>query len=63
MSSSVISADSLITLDVGTTATRAHLFDVVNGRYRYIASGIAQTTITPPFNDLREGILDALAQS
>ncbi|MBE9525318.1 MAG: glutamate mutase L [Chloroflexi bacterium] len=62
MSSPAISADSLITLDVGTTDTRAHLYDVVNGRYRYIASGIAQTTIMPPFNDLREGIFHALTQ-
>lgn len=62
MSSSVVTADSLITLDIGTTATRAHLFDVVNGRYRFIASGIAPTTIAPPFNDLREGVFRALTQ-
>ncbi|MEN8172424.1 MAG: glutamate mutase L [Chloroflexota bacterium] len=57
-----VKADSLITLDIGTTATRAHLFDVVNERYRFIASGIAPTTIGPPINDVREGILNALAQ-
>jgi len=62
MVSSAVTADSLIALDIGTTATRAHLFDVVNERYRFIASGIAPTTIGPPNNDLREGILDALFQ-
>ena len=62
MSSSTFSVDSLITLDIGTTETRAHLFDVVNGRYRYLASGKAQTTILPPVNDLREGIFQAFSQ-
>ena len=35
---------SLLALDVGETTTRALLFDVVEGRYRFIASGAAQTT-------------------
>jgi len=62
MVSPAVKVDSLITLDIGTTATRAHLFDVVNNRYRFVASGIAPTTIEPPINDLREGILRALVQ-
>ncbi len=62
MSSSANSADSLITLDIGTTATRAHLFDVVDGRYRFIASGTAKTTIAAPLNDLRTGIFHALTK-
>jgi hypothetical protein len=62
MPSSAKSADSLITLDIGTTATRAHLFDVVGGRYRFIASGIANTTIAAPRNDLRTGVFHALTK-
>ena len=40
--------------------TRAVLFDVVDGVYHFIASGVMPTTIDAPYNDAREGILLAV---
>jgi hypothetical protein len=60
MTTSLIDADSLLALDVGSVNTRAALFDVVDGRYRFLAAGRAQTTAYAPFNDISEGIRRAL---
>lgn len=60
MTSSVVATDSILAIDIGTINTRASLFDVVGERYHFIASGKAQTTITPPFSDIREGIQRAV---
>lgn len=62
MPTSLVASDSLLAIDVGSIHTRAMLFDVVEGQYRYIASGVAQTTAEAPFNDIREGIGTALDQ-
>jgi hypothetical protein len=62
MTSSVVSTESILAIDIGTISTRAALFDVVGERYRFIASGKAQTTIIPPFNDVRLGLIRAIAQ-
>jgi hypothetical protein len=40
--------------------TRAALFDVVEGFYRFIASGHAPTTAAAPFKDLSEGVRQAI---
>lgn len=60
MSLSLVKADSLLAIDVGTVNTRVSLFDVVDARYRYLGSGIAPTTVYAPFNDIREGIHQAI---
>jgi len=60
MSTSLIDADSLLAIDVGSVTTRAALFDVVDGRYRYLASGSAPTTAYAPFGDISEGVRQAL---
>ena len=60
MSTSLIDADFLLAIDVGSVTTRAALFDVVDGRYRYLASGSAPTTAYAPFNDISEGVRRAL---
>ena len=60
MTSSVVSTDSILTIDIGTITTRVSLFDVVGERYRFIASGTAPTTIAPPFSDIREGVTRAV---
>ncbi len=60
MTSSVVSTDSILAIDVGTISTRASLFDVVGSRYRFVASGTAPTTVAPPFSDIREGISRAI---
>ncbi len=60
MSSSQNDADSLLTVDVGSINTRVTLFDVVDGKYRFLASGFSPTTAMAPFNDIGEGIRRAL---
>ncbi len=60
MSRSSASADSVLAIDVGTTNTRTALFDVVDNRYRFIASGTAPTTVNAPYKDIGEGIGIAL---
>jgi len=62
MPSSLVSADSLLAIDVGTSTTRALLFDVVEGRYRFLAAGSAVTTANAPFKDISEGVRRALDQ-
>jgi hypothetical protein len=57
---SLIDADSLLAVDVGTVTTRATLFDVVEGHYRFIASGQAPTTAAAPFRDIGEGVNRAI---
>ena len=60
MTTSLMDSDSLLAIDVGTTTTRAMFFDVVDGRYRFLASGSAPTTAGAPFCDVREGVWAAL---
>ena len=57
---SLVDADSLLSIDVGTISTRAALFDVVEGRYRYIASGQAASTAGVPYRDISEGVRQAI---
>jgi len=57
---SVIEGDSVLTLDVGSATTRAMLFDVVEGRYRFIAVGQSPSTAHAPFNDISAGIGEAI---
>jgi len=56
MNTSVLVADSLLAVDVGEISTRAMLFDVVNGQYRFLAVGNAPTTAAAPYSDVGEGI-------
>ena len=60
MPASLVDADSLLAVDVGTVTTRAALFDVVEGHYRFIASGHASTTAAAPFRDVSEGVRQAI---
>lgn len=62
MPTSLIDADSLLAIDVGAVTTRAFLYDVVDGRYRFIARGIAPTTAGSPYHDVGEGVHYALDQ-
>lgn len=55
-------ADTLLAIDVGSVHTRASLFDVVEGRYRLVASGRSTSTAGPPLFDVREGVRIALDQ-
>jgi len=60
MATSTVDAESLLSVDVGSVTTRAALFDLVDGRYRYLGSGSALTTAYAPFHDIGEGIRSAL---
>jgi hypothetical protein len=62
MVTSLVATDSLIAIDVGTVHTRAFLFDVVDGQYRFLAKGVAPTTAGAPYRDIGEGIHIALEQ-
>lgn len=55
-----ITPDSLLALDIGAVTTRAILFDIVEGRYRYVGSGLAPTTIGAPFHNVGEGVHRAI---
>lgn len=60
MATSIVTADSVLAIDVGAVTTRAVLFDVVDGHYRFVASGNALTTVNAPYNDIWEGIRNAI---
>jgi hypothetical protein len=52
----ILDADTLLAVDVGSVNTRANLFDVVDGRYRLIATGRAPSTAGPPLFDVSESV-------
>jgi len=58
--STYLDADTLLAIDVGTVNTRASLFDVVDGRYRLIATGRAPSTAGSPLFDVSEGVRMAI---
>ncbi len=60
MTTSLIDADSLLAIDVGSVNTRAMLFDIVDGRYRFVAVGSSPTTAGLPYRDIGEGVHRAL---
>jgi hypothetical protein len=51
---------AILVLDVGNVHTRAVLFDMVDGQYRFVARGEAPTTSGPPWHDVSEGVRHAL---
>ncbi|HEY9075879.1 MAG TPA: glutamate mutase L [Anaerolineaceae bacterium] len=55
-----VEVESVLALDIGSIFTRAILFDVVDGQYRFIASGTAPSTANAPFCDISEGMHTAL---
>ncbi len=57
---SVVESDSVLALDIGSATTRAMLFDVVEGRYRFVAIGQAPSTAHAPFNDISPGVEAAI---
>lgn len=60
MPTSLIDAESVLAVDVGAMHTRAVLFDVVEGQYRFIAAGKAISTAAAPLRDVSEGVRDAI---
>jgi uncharacterized protein (TIGR01319 family) len=62
MATSIVDAESVLAVDIGSVHTRAALFDVVDGQYHFIASGIAPSTVTAPFSDVQEALQIALEE-
>jgi hypothetical protein len=61
MASSLVDGNSILAVDVGAANTRAVMFDVVEGEYRFVASGTAPSTAEAPFKDVSEGVRNAIA--
>ncbi len=59
---SLVDAESVLAIDIGSLNTRALLFDVVDGQYHFIAASAAPTTAGEPFRDIGEGVHIALAR-
>ena len=57
---SLLEGNSLLAVDVGETTTRAAFFDVVDGVYRFIATGSAPSSAGAPFKDIGLGVRDAI---
>ena len=62
MTTSLVDAESVLAVDLGAQSTRALLFDVVDGQYSFIASGSSATTLEAPYQDIGEGVSQALLQ-
>lgn len=60
MTTSLVDAESVLALDIGSVQTRALLFDMVDGQYRFIAAGTAATTAGEPYHDVGQGVQAAI---
>jgi hypothetical protein len=60
MPTSLVQNESILALEVGAAVTRAVLFDVVEGQYRFVAAGQAPTTAEAPFKDIGIGVREAI---
>lgn len=59
---SLVDAESVLAIDIGSLNTRALLFDVVDGQYHLISAAVAPTTAGAPFRDISEGVHIALTR-
>ncbi len=57
---SLVDAESVLAIDIGSLNTRVLLFDVVDGQYHFIATASGPTTAGAPFHDVGEGVHIAL---
>ncbi len=60
MPASLVQTESILAIDIGAVVTRAVLFDVVEGMYRFVASGQAPSTVDAPFKDSGIGVREAI---
>ena len=56
MTNSPVTSDSILAIDIGPVKTRALLFDIVDGRYRFLAAGSTNSTIGHPYFDVGKGV-------
>ena len=59
---SLVDAESVLAIDIGSLNTRALLFDVVDGQYHFISSATAPSTAGAPFFDISEGVHNSLTR-
>ncbi len=62
MSSSIINAESILAIELGSVNTRAVLLDVVEGHYRFIAVGEGPNTANAPFHNVLTGVHQAVRE-
>ncbi|MEW6287519.1 MAG: glutamate mutase L [Chloroflexota bacterium] len=60
MPTSLVQTESVLAIEVGTAVTRAVLFDVVEGQYRFVAVGKAPSTAEVPFKNIGIGVREAI---
>jgi len=60
MTQPVVEAESVLAIDISSAQTRALLFDVVDGQYRFVSAGEAPTTARAPFFHIGEGVQQAI---
>ncbi|HMS00526.1 MAG TPA: glutamate mutase L [Anaerolineales bacterium] len=60
MPASLVQTESILAIDVGASVTRVALFDVVEGEYRFVASGQAPSTAEAPFKNICIGVREAI---
>ena len=58
----VATVGSVLAVDIGSLHTRAVLFDVLGGEYRFIARASAPTTAEAPYNDVTAGVSNAVRE-
>lgn len=54
------SVSSILVADCGTVLTKVSLLGIVENQYRLMARGEAPTTVTPPYEDITKGIIQAI---
>lgn len=52
----------ILATDVGSTTTKARFFGKVDGRWRFLASGEAPTTVEKPVEDVTKGVRNAIRE-
>lgn len=57
-----MSLESFITADLGSITTRVTLIDQVADEYRMVAHGSVPTTLSPPWEDVSLGFLEAIGK-
>jgi hypothetical protein len=61
MPASLVQGDSVLAVDIGGANTRAVLFDIVEGEYRFVAASSSPSTAEAPVKDVSEGVRNAMA--
>jgi len=59
---SLVDAESVLAIDIGSLNTRVLLFDVVDAQYHFIAAASGPTTAGAPYFDISEGVHIAISR-